>query len=280
MKKCLSILSFLILVTFFNCEDSSVTPEGCALKVNNDTTSINIKVLFIGNSHTYTYDIPQTIEQMAISKGDSVQTHKETPGGYTLRQHSMRQETFNAIKSERWDFVILQGSGGLQAIPPFMADTAFNRYAQILADSIWENWDNTKIILYMTHGYKEGVLSFHDYEWCEIDPVVCSYGGMQERIRYNYLTLSDLLNAEIAPSGMMWKIFMDKYPEINLYQSDGIHATPCGSYIAACAIYSLIFKKKPENIYKPQNISEEEALKIQSTVSSALYGCNPDWKIY
>lgn len=276
----ISLLIILTLLIFGNCTKVPPTLEDCGLEINNDTNPQSYKVLFIGNSHTYTYNIPQTIEQMAIERGDSIKTHQETPGGYKLSQHCIRKETLDAIKSENWNYVILQGVGGLQALPPYMADTAFYRYAQILADTIRENSFHTKIILYMTHGYKEGVLSFNANDWCEEDPLVCNYNGMQERIRYNYLTLAEILNSEIAPSGMMWKMFMDQYPDINLFQSDGIHATPSGSYIAACTIYGLIFRKRLEYIYMPENVNEEVAQKIQNTVSNALFDCNPNWKLY
>jgi hypothetical protein len=262
------------------CEESNPQTEDCRLETNNDPDPNSHKVLFIGNSHTYTCNIPLTIEKMAIEKGDTIKTSKETPGGYSLKQHSMRKQTINAIKSVKWDFVILQGSGGWNALPPFMADTAINRYAQILADTIRKNSTHTKIILYMTHGYREGVLSFNDYEWCEEDPLVCTYEGMQERLRENYLILAEILNSEIAPSGMMWKILMDKYPEINLYHSDGIHANSSGSYIAACTIFSLIFKKSPENTYIPENVNEDIAQKIQNAVLNALFDCNPNWISY
>ena len=126
----------------------------------------------------------------------------------------------------------------------------------------------------MTHGYKNGA------SWCNQDPSVCTYKGMQDNIKRTYLNLSKQLSVPIAPAGIIWNIFMDKYPEINLFQSDGVHANPDGSYISACTIYSLIFEKKPENIYVPSNVPENDAQKIQNVISNALFNCNPAWETY
>jgi hypothetical protein len=185
-----------------------------------------------------------------------------------------------AIESEKWDFVILQEQGGIQALPIFMADTAIYQYAEILVNAIRENYADTKIILYMTHGYRDGVLTFGDEYWCEQDPFVCNYEGMQERIKENYIEMSNRFNAEVAPAGMIWKIFMDENPDINLFNSDGIHALPAGSYISACSIYSTIFRKSPMGKYVPDGISSDLADTIQKKVYEVLFQCNPDWRQY
>lgn len=279
----IGILIIILIFSFiYSCEKTAHLPGGnCALQENTDTMPQFLKILFIGNSHTYTHDIPGTIAQMANSRGDSIKKIRtRTPGGYTLKQHSRSESTLKAIKSEKWDYVVLQGVGWLQALPVFMADTAIYQYAEILIDSIKNNSPETQIILYMTHGYREGVLSFDAVEWCEEDPVVCNCEGMLYRVKENYLKMAELFDVEIAPSGMMWKIFGDKYPGINLYQDDGAHASHAGSYIAACCIYSLIFKKKSVNNYFPSNVDKDVARNIQTVVSNSLFDCNPDWHTY
>ena len=277
-----NLIMILILIISYSCEKTSYLPEdNYALQENADTTPQFLKILFIGNSHTYTYDVPGTIAQMANSRGDSVKKiQTRTPGGYTFKQHSRSESTLKAIKSEKWDYVILQGVGWLQALPTFMSDTAIYQYAEILIDSIKNNSPETQIILYMTHGYRNGVLTFDAAEWCEEDSVVCSSEGMLYRVKENYLKMAELFDAEIAPSGMMWKIFGDKYPGVNLYQDDGAHASPYGSYLSSCCIYSLIFKKKSINNYFPSNVNKDVALNIQAVVSNSLFDCNPDWHTY
>ena len=279
-KQNLFLLLIFMGLMLSQCDNSDNAPEVCAVQENVDSSPQIFKVLFIGNSHTYTYDIPTTIKQMAAAVGDSIFTDQETPGGFSFRQHSLHAETLSKIQSQKWDYVVLQGNGWMQALPPVMIDTASIPYAESLRNAIKTNSTSTKIILYMTHGYREGVLTVDATDWCAQDPLVCDYEGMQERIRENYLHLAELVNAEIAPSGMMWKLILDKYPDIDLYQADGVHASENGSYIAACAIYSMISKRKPQNSFRPSGVSEVDALDIQQTVSDAIFECNPDWRKY
>lgn len=269
----------LLIVILCQCEKSSPT-DLCGLNVSNETSPQHLKVLFIGNSHTYTYNIPETIRLMAESKGDSLEYTMSAPGGFDFESHYVFPPTLLAIKSQDWDYVVLQESGWRTALPHAMADSMIYPYADSLAEIIKNNNASTEILLFMTQGYRDGVLTFNDEKWCEIDPEVCTYEGMQGRIQNTYLKLSEKLDAEIAPAGTMWNVFFNKHSDISLFQPDGIHANPEGSYLSACVIYSVIFRKKAEDIYVSANVNSNSSLKIQTTVSDALFDCNPDWKSY
>ena len=272
-----SIISLFLIVVLISCK-SEVQDNKCGLAENSRTINTVTKILFIGSSHTYVNDIPATIRLMAKSAGDSTYIHQETPGGYTFEWQSTREATLQGIHAGEWDFVILQGSGWQQAFPTFMADTAIYPYVQILIDEIHENNADTKIVFYMTHGYEDGVLTFDDEDWCGQDPLVCDYEGMQERIKDTYIEMSDMFEAELAPAGILWKILMTENSEIDLFGSDGIHASPEGSYLSACTIYSTIFRKSPVGSYVPDGVSSEEAQVIQNKVYEVLFHCNPDWR--
>ena len=276
-----NVLLVLFGLITLSCFHKSLSePVDCNPLSDHPDSTRYLKILFFGNSHTYTHHIPQTIALMAGSKKDSTVIRQETPGGYTLRQHSQRLETLDAIKSEKWDFVVLQEQGGIQALPKSIADTVIYRYAKILADHIRANRQETKIILYMTHGYKNGVLTWNDVLWCREDPMVCTYSGMQKRVKDNSIALSGIIQADIAPAGMLWKIISNENRKLDLFASDGTHATPVGSYVSACVLYSVIFNKRPLTIYKPANVADEAALIIQNTVSQTLFECSPGWRDY
>lgn len=273
IKNSMMLKNFLLLslLFFLNCEKTN--EEGnCGLRETQLNSPQTFKVLFIGNSHTYVNDVPGTIHQIAKSKGDSVYYKMSAPGGYDFQRHYKLAETISAIQSEKWDYVVLQESGWRTALIDAMMDTMVFPFADSLYHIIKRNNNTTKIILYMTQGYKNGA------SWSSQDPVVANYNGMQNRIKNTYIKLADNLNSTVAPAGLMWKIVLSKNPELELFNADGYHASPAGSYISACTIYSFIFSKKPENIYKPNNIADEDALLIQNTVTKALFDCNPDWR--
>jgi len=279
MSKVYPFSAFLILFIFLcQCKKSPDT-EICGLIETKENDPQHLKVLFIGNSHTYTYSIPESIHSMAESGGDSLEFEQSAPGGFDLEQHFYFLPTLQAINSRNWDYVVLQESGWRTALPDDMAETMVYAFADSLAEIIYANSSSTEILLFMTQGYREGVLSFGDEQWCENDPAVCTYEGMQHRIHRTYLRLSENLDADLAPAGAIWKIFMDEYEDIPVYQADGIHANPEGSYLSACVIYSMLYRKKPEGGFIPAAVNSEDAAKIQATVSDALFHCNPDWRL-
>jgi hypothetical protein len=273
------LFALICLLFLFSC-DSDFNEKPTIIKENSRTLPDITRILFIGNSHTNRNNIPKTIQLMASSAGDSTYSHNETQPGYSLAQHCARKETIQTIDSLKWDFVVIQEQGGIQAFPETMVDTAVFQYTEILIDAIKKNSRKTKIILYMAHAYREGVLTFGDTYWAGLDTAVANYVGMQDRIRDNYVEMLNLFDAEVAPGGVMWKMFKNNYPEVNLYNTDGIHALPNGSYLLACSIYSTIFRKSPIGKYIPSDVKNEEAVNMQNMTYQSLFKGNPDWKTY
>ena len=91
MKKYLFILSSILIFT-------SIT------QAQDDAS-----VLFIGNSYTYYNDMPDILSDIAASLGNSVNNVSQTTGGATFSGHVGNTNTFNAINSQIWDYVVLQG---------------------------------------------------------------------------------------------------------------------------------------------------------------------------
>ena len=279
MKKLLLYVCCICLIS--SCENPTTSSVvTCGVEEISSSAPQNLNVLFIGTNHTIVYNVPETVKLIAESKGDVFNYEMSAPEWYDFKRHCQLNSTISEINSKSWDYVVMQESGWRTALPQFMADTMVYPYATTLNDMIKGNNNATKVVLYMTQGYRNGVLAFNDSSWAGQDPQVTTYEGMQERIRENYLYMTELLNSGIAPAGMMWNIFTDRYPDVDLYLPDGIHANQNGAYLSACTIYSVICKRKPENIYIPADVADDIAQKIQTTVSEALFDCNPDWREY
>jgi hypothetical protein len=279
MRILLTVLMVSCLFFYFACK-SDPEQKSKAIVENSRALPEITRILFIGNSHTNRNDIPKTIQLMAQSAGDSTYSHNETQPGYTLAQHCAREETLRTIDSLKWDFVVLQEQGGLQALPVPLIDTGVCQYTQKLIDAIKRNSSNTKIILYMTHAYRNGVLTFGGNDWAASDPLVATYSGMQNRIRENLINMSERFDVELSPAGVLWKLFQDRYPSVNLFDTDGIHPLPNGSYLLACAIYSTIYRKSPAGKYVPDGVNSDEAGNMQRIAYESLFKLNPDWTVY
>lgn len=76
------------------------------------------KVLFVGNSYTYFWNLPLTVQVFAEKDSIGFETRQSTGGGMSLRQHWNQEnnlKTMDIIQSAEWDCIILQDHS-MQAI--------------------------------------------------------------------------------------------------------------------------------------------------------------------
>src|SRR5256885_12808708 len=67
-----------------------------------------MNVLFIGNSFTARNDVPGMIEQLAASRGKTLEHRLISAGGASLRMHWNKGAAREAIAGTRYDYVVLQ----------------------------------------------------------------------------------------------------------------------------------------------------------------------------
>jgi hypothetical protein len=233
--------------------------------------------LFIGTSHTFYNEMPKLVGSIARSFGDSTYTEMSAPGGYDFERHFKLATTIAALNSRKWDYIVLQESGWRTALPTSLAEVRIYPFADSLKKLITNSNPNPKLILYMTDGYINGVNAFGDTGWCRSDPQVCTFDGMQDRIKLTYNHLAKQLNAEVAPCGVMWKVLKARNSSLVLHDADGIHPSLAGSYVNAIVIYSVIRKKRMKEVFVPSAIPQDQATLIQNTISETLFDCNPAW---
>ena len=175
----------ILLLFAFHFSQSSVAQTGK-----------NISVLFIGNSYTYTNNLPQMLQQIGYTMGDSIFVDSYTPGGYSLLQHSQDTNAINKINQQPWDYVVLQDQSQRPSFEPAFVDTAVIPYALFLDSVVHANNACTQTVFYMTWGRKYG-----DASNCAAYPPVCTYEGMQQRLKESYLQMSDTCHAIVSPVG-------------------------------------------------------------------------------
>lgn len=193
-------------------------------------------VLFIGNSFTFMNNMPFMFKEIAESKGKKMIVDTVVEGGKDFNFHSSQAETYQKIKSRKWDYIVIQGHSNELAQPESKIDRVTLPYAKKIVDSIRANSSCTQIVLYMTWGYKNG-----NSKWTPIS----SYDSMQYRIKMQYLRFADLLDARVCPVGEVWKAIRTNYSGINLYDADNQHPSLFGSYLSACTFFTSIFGESP-----------------------------------
>mgnify|MGYP001452585572 FL=1 len=246
------------------------------LFIANFTFAQSYDVLFIGNSYTYYNNLPEMISNIANDLGDTVNYDQNTPGGTSLYAHSQNQTTINKINQQNWDFVVLQDQSQRPSLSPSYVAASVYPYATQLVNLINSNYICSEPVFYMTWGRKYG-----DQTNCQSYPPVCTFLGMQERLRDSYLNMGLDNNASVSPVGIAFKNSISLDSTIDLYTSDNSHPSIYGSYLAACTFYSTIFKKSSVGCsFKPNAINQSDALFLQQVASSTVLDSMFVWNIF
>jgi uncharacterized protein DUF4886 len=229
-------------------------------------------VLFIGNSYIYTNDLPYMFRQIALSLGDSVTTGMQAPGGYTLMDHTYDPATQDAIASQQWDHVVLQEQSQLGALPTSEGFT--DVAAESLTYDIQLASECAYPVFYMTWGRKNG-----DAANCPWYPYMCTYEGMQQALRDNYVQLALDNEGYVSPVGWAWKQVRDTHPGIELYQADESHPSAEGTYLAACVFYCTIFKQSCTGASFTSTVQPDSAAILQAIASSTVLDSLDTWNL-
>ncbi len=233
-------------------------------------------VLFVGNSYTYGNNLPDLIKQIALSFGDTLIHDSSTPGGANFNAHSTNAQTIAKINQQQWDYVVLQAQSQEPSFSPGQVASQTYPYAETLVDMIENNFSCTEPMFFMTWGRKYG-----DQQNCQFYPPICTYNGMQQRLRESYLEMAFNDSASCAPVGMAWKKSKALDSTLNLYTADNSHPNIYGSYLAACTFYSSIFKKSSVgSTYWPSAIDSATAYSLQQIASSTVLDSLATWNIF
>lgn len=232
------------------------------------------RVLFLGNSYTYVNDLPSTLNQLANPLGDTLIWDQNTPGGHQLVQHVTNTASLSKISKGDWDFVVLQEQSQKPSFPPAQVATDVLPYAAQLVDSVKAANTCTEPIFFMTWGRKNG-----DAQNCQFYTPLCTYEGMQTRLRESYLLMAQQNDATVSPVGAVWKAVRDSLPSLDLYTADESHPSFAGTYVAACTFYATIFRKSPVGSPFRGTLSSSDAAAIQYLSEKVVLDSLGHWSI-
>ena len=223
-------------------------------------TQTTKKVCFLGNSYTYTNDLPGMILDLATADGNTLVKDQNTPGGYTLEGHSTNSTSLAKIAADNWDYVVLQDQSQLPSFPWSQVQTDVLPFAAILVDSIRSANPCAVPLFFNTWGRLNG-----DPQWDSIN----TFDKMNQRLFNAYGYIADLHSGKRAPVGIAYNHIQDDssppitHPE--LYVGDGSHPTIFGTYLAACIFYELIFNETcVGNTHIPSGITSTQATYLQN----------------
>lgn len=176
-----------------------------------------MKLLFIGNSHTYYNAMPETVLYLLEATGQKTHVSVLTEGGRSLAQHAMSPATALNIRCGKYDLVIAQDkSSGFDPI-------TFKDGAKAIKEMA--DHANTPLVLYMP--WTGRAKRIHQPTMTEAYQQFCKANGCL-----------------LAPVGEVFsRLLTSNGPDL-LYHEDGNHASPLGSYLAAVTIFYTITGRK------------------------------------
>lgn len=231
------------------------------------------KVLFIGNSYTYTNNMPLILKNIAAAMGDTLVYDESDPGGYTFQQHSVYATTITKIFSQQWDVVVLQEQSQRPAFDPSQVAAEVYPYATRLDSMVNANDTCTETMFLMTWGRPTG-----DHDNCPFYPPICTYQGMQQRLRESYMEMGVMNNASVAPVGMAFKLMIDSAYSPWLISADSSHPALAGSYLEAAVLYSSIFHKRVLNCTYTSGLSATDVYTLQRVADKIVFDSLTLWQ--
>lgn len=191
-------------------------------------------VLFVGNSYTYFWNLPQQVETIAKEQGINMTCRQSTIGGANLGQHWRKErelQSVDLILSGKFDAVILQD----HSMRVIEFPDSLQYYGGLLGELAKKQ--DAKVYLYMTWAR----------EW---DPY------MIEPIQKEYNKLAQTLEAIIIPVGPAWAKARKLRPDLRLYDPDGSHPSNIGTYLTACVMYATLTGASPAGL--PHRLISED----------------------
>lgn len=254
----------------FNAQNAAIILLLCLML---NANARNRRVLFVGNSYIYSNNLPDMLKQLADSTGDTLMVDQVAPGGFTLEQHSTSTATINKIQSAQWDVVILQEQSQRPSFSPGQVAADTYPYAKKLDSIIRDNNSCTETMFYMTWGRKNG-----DAANCPFYTPVCTYEGMQARLRQSYMEMAQDNSGVTAPVGAAWKVVRDSLPAIDLYSPDESHPSVHGTYLAACVFYASVFHRNPHGNTYTASLSSTDAERLQYFAGKVVMDSLDQWQ--
>ena len=225
-----------------------------------------LRVLFIGNSHTYVNDLPGMFHSLSESGSRVAIVDMSAPGGYALMEHVTNPTTLDKIARPGWDFVALQEQSQIPTIEYWRENGMYP--ASRTLDSL-VRLPGAGTAFYMTWGWKlGGTMTYRGHS----SPEFRDYFHMQDSTTAAYRRIARELSARMVPVGSAWAIARRRDSLVDLWQTDNCHATVKGTYLAACVFYAALWEADPRGLSYAAGLNPEDAQSLQQAAWEAVSG--------
>ncbi|MCW5912928.1 MAG: SGNH/GDSL hydrolase family protein [Cyclobacteriaceae bacterium] len=173
------------------------------------------RILFVGNSLTYTNNLPQLVKEAGVKNNVRIQADMLAYPNYALEDHWNDGELQKLIAGGKYDYVIVQQGPSSQADGKAML-LEYGGRIKLLCDK-----HQAKLAFYMVWPAR---VNYHTF------PGVIA----------NYTLAASETNSVLCPVGEVWKAHFDATGDFSYYGPDGFHPSLAGSQRAAEIIFESL----------------------------------------
>ena len=231
----------LALLALVSCGSSPTEPE---------PPPGALRVLFVGNSLTYTNDLPAMVQKIAEANGDTFFIKTLAYPDWGLQDHWESGSAPAEVASEQWDMIVMQQG------PSSLASSRLNLL----------EWSRKFGDLAKLHGTCAAMFMVWPSK---------AYFGSFDAVYANYAEAADSIDGLFLPGGDAWRKGWAKDPSYAFYGPDNFHPSPLGTYAAALAVYSGLTGRSPVGntaVIDGVSLSAEDRNAIQTAAWEAAYG--------
>lgn len=175
------------------------------------------QILFIGNSLTYTNDLPGTVVDLAKSVGDTIRAASVALPNYAVIDHALGlSNAVDVIKAQKWEMVLLQQGP---------TTTLVNRDTLIIATKALDPYVKA------AGGKTAQLMTWPASSSPELFPLVRAS---------SQAAAASVSGGVFIPAGDAWRAALEEQPDLQLYGGDGYHPAPLGTYLAALVVYEKV----------------------------------------
>lgn len=208
------VMAGAAVMAMLACRGGATGPVSC-----DGDSGAPMRILFIGNSLTYTNDLPYMVRALADSAGEPPVVDQVALPDYSLQDHWVDGRAARAIRGGCWNYVVMQqGPSSLGESRALLLEYAARFDAIVRAQ-----------------GGRSALFSVWPAESrrADFDLAIESYALAAEQV-----------NGPMLPAATAWLQAWERDPGLDLY-ADGLHPTPAGSYLAALVIVARLSGHAP-----------------------------------
>ena len=196
-----------------------------------------MKILMLGNSYTYFFDMPRILQGLFDVNGVDARVNSITAGGRELTQNldekdALHAQIVQACAENTYDVLVLQEQ----------SSKAMEYYREFLhgVSGCISLVSPARTVLYATWGRKEGCDLLDHFGW--------TTQTMTEGLAASYDAAARKCGATCAHVGKCFAAIRAKGIDAELYDPDLSHPSYAGSCVAAMALYKSIVGNVPANL--------------------------------